>query len=98
MRIKIPHSLTPEEVRTRLKSRAPDIADMVPGTLAQITTTWPSDTRMDMTITAMGQAISGHVEIAPHEAIFVVNLPGALSFVEPMIAGKLEEKGRKLLA
>ena len=98
MRIAIDHSLTAAEVRHRLKTRAPEIAEMVPGGLAKVTTSWPDENRMEMTITAMGKEVSGHVEICAHEAVFIINLTGSLSFVAPMIAAKVEEKGRKLLA
>ena len=97
MRLTLAHTLTQAEVRTRLKARAHEIAELIPGGLATATTSWPSDTHMDLTLAAMGKHITGHVEIGEHEVVFVVNLPTTLALFEPMIAGKLEEKGRKLL-
>ena len=97
MRFTLAHSLTAAQLRDRLKARAPEIAQMVPGGLAQVATTWPSDTRMDLTLSTFGKQIDGYVEIAEHEATFVVNLPASLAMLEPMISSALEEKGRKLL-
>jgi len=45
----------------------------------------------------MGQAIDGTVEIEDGQVVFTVNLPGALSFVEPMIKAAIKDKGQKLL-
>ena len=98
MQFALTHDLTAEEVRHRLRTRAPEIAELVPGGLAQVTTAWPDENRMDMTIAAMGKEISGHVAIGEHEVVFVVNLPASLSLFAGMIGSKLEEKGRKLLA
>ena len=98
MRLTLAHALTPSQVRDRLKARAHEIAELIPGGLAQATTSWPCDTRMEMTIAGMGKSLTGHVEIAEHEVIFVVNLPASFALFSPLIASKLEEKGRKLLA
>jgi len=98
MRVAIPHSLPKAEVRRRMEAKQGDIAGMVPGGMAQIETQWVSEDRMAMVIKAMGQVLNGHVDIEETQAVFDVELPPALSFVEPMIAGTLEQKGRKLLS
>ena len=97
MRIAIPHSLPREEVRQRLKSRSHEIADFVPGGMAEVTTVWPTEDRLDLTVSAMGKAIESRIEIEDGQVVFSVELPAALSFVEPMIRGGIEAKGRKLL-
>ena len=45
----------------------------------------------------MGQGIDGRVLIEDAQVVFEVDLPPALSFVEPMIAGAIRDKGQKLL-
>lgn len=98
MRVAVPHSLPKPEVRRRLDEKQDSIAGFVPGGMADVATSWASEDRMLMTIRAMGQEIVGNVDIEDSAVVFTIDLPLALSFVEPMISGALEEKGRKLLA
>ena len=98
MRVPIAHQLPKEEVRRRLRERSHEIASFVPGGMADVTTGWPHEDRMDLSVRAMGQGIDGRVLIEDHQVVFEVDLPPALSFVEPMIAGAIRDKGRKLLA
>ena len=98
MRLAVPHSLPKAEVRRRLDEKQDSIAGFVPGGLADVETGWASEDRMTLTIRAMGQELAGHVDIEDAAVVFTIDLPAALSFVEPMISGALEEKGRKLLA
>ncbi|WP_066553602.1 polyhydroxyalkanoic acid system family protein [Croceicoccus bisphenolivorans] len=98
MRVAVPHSLPKAEVRRRLDEKQDSIAGFVPGGLADVETSWASEDRMVMTIRAMGQELSGNVDIEDAAVVFTIDLPPALSFVEPMIQGALEDKGRKLLA
>lgn len=97
MRIPIPHKLSREEARQRLQSRSGEIAGMMPGGMADVTVTWPHEDRMELQIAAMGKTAQGSIEIGDDAIIFVLELPGGLSFVEPMIRSAVEQKGRKLL-
>lgn len=65
--------------------------------MADVTTGWPNEDRMDLSVRAMGQGIDGRVLIEDAQVVFEVDLPPALSFVEPMIAGAIRDKGQKLL-
>jgi hypothetical protein len=97
MRVAIPHNLGREEARRRLKERGHEVADQVSGSLAKVTTGWQGDDRMTITVETMGQAMGGLVDIEDTQVVFEVELPGALSFVEPMMAGAIRQQGQKLL-
>lgn len=97
MRVAIPHSHSREEVRRRMQERSGEIADLVPGGAA-VEVSWPNEDRMDFAVSAMGKTVASHVEIGEHEIAIVIDLPPALAFVEPMVRGAVEAKGRKLLA
>lgn len=97
MRVPIPHGLSKEEVRHRLSSRSHEIGDFIPGGMAQVTTAWPNEDMMTLDVRAMGQGIAGRVLIEERQVVFEVDLPPALAFVEPMIAGAIRQKGTKLL-
>lgn len=97
MRVPIAHDLPKEEVRRRLRERSHEIADFVPGGMAEVATGWPDEDRMTLNVRAMGQGIDGQVIIEDHQVVFEVNLPPMLSFVEPMVAGAIRDQGQKLL-
>lgn len=96
MRVAIPHNLDNDTVRERLKSKSHKIGDSIPGGGA-VTTAWPSDDRMTMDISAMGQSLRAHVDLEPGQLVLEVDLPPALSFMEPMISGAIRQQGQKLL-
>jgi hypothetical protein len=97
MRVAIPHHLGRAEAIRRLHERAPEMGHMVPGGLAEVSTQWPSEDRMVMSLRAMGQELSGHVDIEEGQVVFTVILPPALSFFEGAIARGIETQGKKLL-
>lgn len=97
MRVPIPHDLPREEVRRRLSSSSHEIAGFVPGGMAKVDTAWPDQDTMTLAVRAMGQGINGRVLIEERQVVFEVDLPAALSFVEPMIAGAIRQQGTKLL-
>ena len=97
MRIAIPHSIGKDEARRRIRERSGEIANFVPG-FASVSTNWQGEDRMNLTVGAMGQEMTGAIEVGESEVAFTVELPAALSFVEPMIRGQIEAKGRKLLS
>lgn len=97
MRIPIPHSLPREEVRQRLSSRTHEIRNFIPGGMADVSTHWPDDDTMALRVRALGQGIDGRVLIEEHQVVFEIDLPPALAFVEPAIAGAIRTQGTKLL-
>ncbi len=97
MRVAIPHDLDREEVRRRLRSRSHEIADHIPGGMAEVSTSWPSEDRMAMNIAAMGQHLNGAIEIEPNQVVIDVDLPPALGFLEPIVSGAIRTQGQKLL-
>ena len=97
MRIALPHTLGKDEVRRRLQGRAHEIADFIPGGMAEVEVAWPGEDRMTLNVGAMGQTVASEIEIEERQVVFTVTLPPALSFVEPLIKGAIEKKGRKLL-
>jgi len=98
MRVPIPHHLGKDEARRRLKTRIHELAEHLPGGAAEVTTAWPSEDRMTMSVSAMGQQVDGAVDIEESQVVFEVTLPAALSFIEPMVAGAIRKSGQKLLA
>lgn len=97
MEVPIPHNLGREEVRRRLRENSHKIGDNIPGGMAEVATSWPSEDRMGMTISTMGQALTGHIDIEDEQVIFHMDLPAALGFLKPMIEGSIKAQGAKML-
>ncbi len=97
MRVPLPHDLGKEEVRRRLHARSHEIGDAIPGGVANVETSWPNEDCMALDIKAMGNVTRAQILIEETQVIFEVNLPPALSFVEPIVAGAIRKKGQKLL-
>ena len=97
MRVAIPFDISRDVARERLKSRSHEIADHIPGGMAQVSTDWPSEDRMNITISTMGQTLRGIVNVEESQLVFEIALPPALSFLEPIISGAIKQQGQKLL-
>lgn len=97
MQVAIPHQLGREEVRRRLKSRGHELAGMIPGGVAEVATDWPSEDRMNLSVGALGQMVTGHIEIRDREVEVVLDLPLALGFIQPVVEGAVRRQGQLLL-
>jgi hypothetical protein len=97
MRVALPHDLGREEVRRRLRERSHEIADHIPGGLAQVRSQWPSEDLMQLEVDAMGQTVNGDIEIDDNQVVIEFDLPAALSFVRPLIEGAVRSNATKLL-
>ncbi|MEB3415956.1 polyhydroxyalkanoic acid system family protein [Alteriqipengyuania sp. WL0013] len=97
MRAAIPHQLPKEEVRRRLRENIGELKDFVPGG-AKVGNHWKSEDVLAIEVGAMGQSITGDIIVEEHQVIFQIELPGMLSFVEPMIQSAIRSQAPKLLA
>ena len=52
---------------------------------------------MNIAVTAMGQQLRGTVTIEERELVIDMDLPLALSFVEPIVAGAIRTQSAKML-
>ena len=98
MEVAIPHALGREEARRRLRENSHRMGEGIPGGMAQVRTSWPSEDRMEMAIDAMGQSLAGHIDIADSQVVLTFELPPALGFLTPIIEGSIRQQGQKLLA
>ncbi len=97
MRVALPHDLGREEVRRRLHERSHEIVDYIPGGLADVDTSWSDQDTMNLKVAAMGQRITGDIQIEDEQVIFTIELPAALTFVRPMIESAIRANGQKML-
>ena len=93
--VDIPHRLGQQEARRRIERGVGRIADHVPGG-AQAESSWEGD-RLNLKVTAMGQAVSARIEVLEAVVRIEIMLPAALSFFAKPIEAMLKKKGTELL-
>lgn len=97
IQISIPHELGAAEARRRIEGRFARIADQVPGMgMAKIRESWTGD-RMHFYAKALGQEMSGHVDVLDREVRMEVQLPVMLAMLADSLRGRLGQAGRRLL-
>ena len=95
--VSIPHRLGRDEARTRLKSGVERLQSQFGGgQVAQIQHTW-SEYRADFAFSAMGQGITGRMNVEEEMIKLSVDVPWMLAVLADKIKGKIEQEGRKLL-
>lgn len=98
MEVAIPHTLGREEARRRLRENSHKMADSFPGGMAEVTTRWSGEDRLDLAIAALGQSLTGHIDVADAQVVLSVDLPPALGFIRPIVEGAIRQQGQKMLA
>lgn len=98
MRVPIKHDLPKEEVRKRLRERMPELPAHMPGGSADVSTEWPNEDCMKLSVGALGQTVRTAIHIEETQVIVELDLPPMLSFFKPLIASAVSEKGTKLLS
>jgi hypothetical protein len=95
--IDIPHKLGKAGARERLRNRAGELASHIPGGMADVRSSWPSEDEMALEIAAMGQTMAARLEV--HEALVRVHLilPPMLGMFSGMIGAAVRESGTQLL-
>lgn len=97
MRVAIPHSLDKAEVRRRLSSRTPELANFIPGGLATVNHDWIDDDHMRLSVGALGQSVVARLDVEERQVVVNIELPPALAFVGGAIENAIRDKGTKLL-
>jgi hypothetical protein len=98
MRVTLPHSLSREEVRRRMRAHADEIAGFFPPGLASVTTDWPSEDRMAITAVVVGQTIPGGVEVRDDAVVIEMQLPLLLGVMKGPLEAAVRKEGGRLLA
>jgi hypothetical protein len=95
--VSVPHDLPPAEVKRRLVEALAEARTKHGDLLKDAHETWPTENRMDFSARAMGQSISGSMQIDPTHVHVTVNLPTLLAMFASTVKPKIEEEAQKLL-
>lgn len=93
--VDIPHELGREEARRRVEAGFGDLSKHLGG-LGAVTKSWDGD-RMSFSFAAMGQAISGAIDVADRSVRLEVLLPTLLALMAGRVQTRLQTEGRLLL-
>jgi putative polyhydroxyalkanoate system protein len=91
----IPHNLGQAEARRRLEDGFAKLTGDLP-VAGEVKQSWDGD-RLSFSAAAMGQTISGIIDVMADQVRLEVILPGFLGMLAGKIRGKVEERGRLLL-
>jgi Putative polyhydroxyalkanoic acid system protein (PHA_gran_rgn) len=93
--IDLPHNLGLEEAKRRMKNRIGKLPDHIPGG-GQVESDWSGD-RMNLRVTAMGQEVSGHIDVYDRKVTLELALPAFLALFADKIAGVIRKRGTEML-
>lgn len=95
--ISISHELGVEEAKRRISGGFGRLIQQMPGgALMQLSESWSGD-RMSFTAKALGQTVSGHVDVAATHVTLEVLLPEFLAAIADGLRGRLQKAGQLLL-
>jgi putative polyhydroxyalkanoate system protein len=94
--VSIPHQLGRAEARRRIEDGFGDFSRHLGGGAGALTKTWTGD-RLDFSLQAMGQGITGFLDIADDVVRVEVLLPGFLAMIAGKVKGTLQKEGQLLL-
>lgn len=94
--ITIPHEVGAQEARRRIDEGVERLVAQAGGGMAKIQKTWDGD-RLDFIAEAIGQRITGRLDVGEKEVKMEIDLPNILALVADKFKGKLRKEGQLLL-
>ena len=95
--ISIPHRLAQDEARRRIRSGIADARRQFVGKLTQLDENWTTEDHLEFRLAAMGQPITGRLDVLPDAITLSIDLPWLLAMLADRIKPEVERRGRKLL-
>lgn len=94
--VSIPHQLGRTEAKRRLETGIGQLRHMFGDKLTAIEDTWNGD-HLDFNVRAMGQAVSGGLDVADDHVKLEVRLPWLLAVFAEKAKGLIEKQGTLML-
>jgi Putative polyhydroxyalkanoic acid system protein (PHA_gran_rgn) len=94
--VSLPHDLGEEEARRRLVNGLADMRSRYPNYLQNARETWNGNT-MEFVASALGQTVSGRVQVQPKHVQVQVDLPLLLAMLAGKLLPQIEKEGKKML-
>ena len=94
--VTLPHQLGRVEARRRIDNGFAKIVTVLPGGAGRCNQRWEGD-RLVFDIAAMGQSLSGFIDVLDATVTMEIHLPGALGLLAEGLKGRLRKAGQLLL-
>ena len=94
--VSIPSRLGQAETKRRLEEGVRHLRTQYAGKIASVEETWTGD-RMDFKVGALGQSLTGRLDVQPDSVKVEIDLPWLLAAFADKIKAEIEQRGRKLL-
>jgi hypothetical protein len=91
----LPHKLGAEEAKRRMQKGIGKLKDFIPGG-GQVESSWEGD-RMNLRVQAMGQEVSGHLDVKETLVHVELMLPPMFALFAGQIQGMLRSRGSEML-
>ncbi|HEY0352604.1 MAG TPA: polyhydroxyalkanoic acid system family protein [Enterovirga sp.] len=92
----IPHQLGRAEARRRLETGLGQLKHSFAEKVTSIEDAWTGD-RLDMKVGALGQSVSGHLDVGEDQVRVELELPWMLAMLAEKAKGLIEKQGTLLL-
>ena len=93
--IDLPHKIGAEEAKRRMKNGIGKLKDHIPGG-GEVRSGWEGD-RMNLSVKAMGQEVSGHIDVHESKVHLELMLPAFLSLFAGKIEALMRSRGGEML-
>ena len=94
--VDLPHRLGAEEAKARMQRGIGKLKEHIPGGNAEVQSSWQGD-RLNLRVQAMGQEVSGHIDVHETKVTLELMLPAFLAMFAGPIEAMLQKKGNVLL-
>ena len=94
--VSVPHNLAKAEARRRIEDGFERFSGQFGGQASRLEKRWDGD-RLRFALGALGQTISGHLDVLEDVVRIEVILPGVLGLIAGKIKGRLQKEGQVLL-
>ena len=94
--ITVPHRLTQQQARERLESGIADLRTKHSGKLASVQEEWNGN-QLDFRLAAMGQSVTGRLDVLPNAVKIDVDLPWLLAAFAEKFRPQVEAEAKKML-
>ena len=94
--VTLPHQLGRAEARRRIENGFAKIVQALPGSAGSSSQRWEGD-RLVFGVVAMGQTLSGVIEVLDTAVTMEIDLPGVLGLLAGGLKGRLQKAGQLLL-
>jgi putative polyhydroxyalkanoate system protein len=94
--VSIPHELGRAEARRRIEEGFGNFSKHMGGDGGLLSKTWDGD-RLSFSLSAMGQGVSGHIDVGDAVVKLELLLPNLLAMIAGKVKGRLQKEGQLLL-